>query len=133
MSILIKPTTTFPISVVIGVSNTNPVKHYCKLKESVMAPWPADLKLFEHTFEFRQADFKTNSEIVDGSIDWVDGKVKVNGASMRYQRLLKTLVRWTLVDDDSKPIPVTEESIGCLPSAVAQVLGDELDRYQEGI
>ena len=140
MSILVNSKDTFDIPVVIGVlSSARPVKYFAILGPSspdtvkATETWPAGTTISFQNFTFKSPDFKTNSEIIDSAVEIIDGKVRINSAKLRFTRLTKTMVGWDLLDDNGKAIPCTIENISQLPSPVAAVLGDELDRSQETI
>ena len=135
MSILINPKNTFPIYVTVAVQAGGVPKYFAALTSDTvaLAGLPADLPREEHTFTFRPTDFKINTMVVDAAIENRGAGVRIHGATLRFNRVLKTLVEWTLKDDKGDLIPVTEANISALPQAVATVLSDELDKMAEGI
>src|SRR4051812_1725852 len=101
MSILVNKNDTFSIPVIVGVTDAKPPVYYCCLasnEEKATKDWPANARKEAASFTFCPVNFKINSEVIDRSVEITNQGMRINSACLRYNRILATLVGWSLVD-----------------------------------
>ena len=132
MSLFVNKKDTFTIPVSVQVSGD---KVLCAASGDieVISKWDSAGETKQYNFVFRSPDFKSNSEILDKSIDLIDGRIKFNSGSLRLQRMLKLLVSWDLKDDEGKDVPVNPDTIGSLNPVIAITVGTELEKVLDTV
>lgn len=81
------------------------------------------------TFVLKPLTFKEDSEVTDIglTVDVRRRETKMDLGKMNVARLTKSIVDWSLEDEDGKKIPINEDNVGRLKTKVANELMDRVE------
>lgn len=124
MSIFVNPNETFEVSFVTG-SSKDGKSVYCDVDLAKLKEVNDDLDeatVETHSCTFRRPTFEDNMYISDGSVDVINGEMRVNPSRADFRRVVRLLRGWSFKENGS-PVPVTERAVASLNPEVANVIG----------
>jgi len=85
----------------------------------------------EHTITFKLPNYGDSADIYKDSFKLENGDLKVDPSSLRINKFVNLLKKWTFVDENNKPIPANKKNIMKLHSSLANLILNEFEKLTD--
>lgn len=125
-NIFVDPKEVLTVTIYIGQQKGRAVSAISE--DNIKKNKELDLESIEsHQIKFRRPNYKDNVDILRMTMTTDGDEVKVDAATLRYERFVSLVQEWTFKDVEGKLIPATRENINKLEFGVANTIMDALD------
>ncbi|MFA5598986.1 MAG: hypothetical protein WDA06_00180 [Phenylobacterium sp.] len=81
----------------------------------------------EHNVTFRKPNYKDSVDIFKTSMTTDGESVKVDAATLRYERFIALLVDWDFVDENNEKVSPSRKNVNLLAPELADVISESLE------